>query len=64
MRNVQLLSEESLEQRELSVHQLGPFPPVQINQHRPAALDEEVSLTGAAAACPLYDVGQSVDVRG
>ena len=63
MRNVQLTPDESLEERELPLRQLGPPPPVQIDQHGPAALYQDGSLAGTAAPCPLYDVGQSVDVR-
>lgn len=62
MTDVQLVPTDSPQQRELTVQQLRPPPPVEIHQHRPAALDQDVSLAGRAAARPLYDVGQSVEV--
>ena len=60
--DIQLVAADPPEERELTVDQLRPSLPVQIHQDPPAALDQDVSLAGTAAARPLYNVGQSVDI--
>ena len=62
MTHVQLVSTDPLEERELTVDQVRPALPVQVHQHRPAALDQDESLAATAGARPLYNVGQSVDI--